>query len=659
MKEILIGSNYYPEDWDESEIDSDITKMKECGFNVARIGEFAWKCDEPEEGKYDFSWLHRVVDKLHAAGIKVIMGTPTATPPHWLYKKYPDMAVLDSGGIRQSHGGRRHCCSSNPDYRRYSAKIVEELAREFGDDPAIIGWQIDNEIYPKDRACVCPYCVDNFHKYLKEKYGSVEEINKAWNLNLFSQAYDSIDDIPTPFNTWHNPHITLEWKLSQAKNHVDFVHMQAEILKKYTSMPIGTDTMPINGIDYRKMNSKLDVAQYNHYNTPSNILHSAMWIDYMRKFSKIPLWNTETQPCWNGATSQGMDLPPENYIYFNTWLPIMLGGEANIYWLWRTHWAGHELMHGAVLDSCGRYTHTNAEIRHAARDFKKAQKQLTRSAPVSDSALLFTNLNWEIQKSQQINKNLPKQEGTNCLQTEFYKAMLKASMHPDVIDAKEDLSAYKLIFAPCAFSLDEGDLASRVSEWVKDGGTFIAGPLTDIRTSIGTKYKDSPYGFIEELTNAKLKYTLPHDGGMLTLENELGETVSCSTSFELYEGAVLENIITVKNGHSALEGLPCVASVKVGEGRVILLGTFPEEKELVRILKNAAKACDARVFDASEGVLITMREGECPCIIAASASGKDEYFGFDGCMKDVLTDTVYESKITLSPYQVAVLERLP
>ena len=112
MKKLLLGVNYYPEDWDESYVDSDIEKMLECGFNVVRIAEFAWKKMEPKEGEFSFEWLHTVVDKMHRAGIGVILGTPTATPPHWLFKKYPDMATLSSSGVRTSHGGRRHCCSS-------------------------------------------------------------------------------------------------------------------------------------------------------------------------------------------------------------------------------------------------------------------------------------------------------------------------------------------------------------------------------------------------------------------------------------------------------------------------------------------------------------------------------------------------------------------
>ena len=131
MNRILLGACYYPEAWEEERIDSDIQKMKECGFNVARIAEFAWKKMEPSEGNYSFDWLHRIVNKLHEAGIGVILGTPTATPPSWFAKKYPEALVLLPTGIRADHGGRRHCCSNNPDYLRCSASIVEKLASEY------------------------------------------------------------------------------------------------------------------------------------------------------------------------------------------------------------------------------------------------------------------------------------------------------------------------------------------------------------------------------------------------------------------------------------------------------------------------------------------------------------------------------------------------
>jgi len=653
MDKIYFGVDYYPEDWEEEFIDSDIQKMKECGFNVVRIGEFAWKKDEPEEGIFNFSWLHRVVDKMAAAGISVIMGTPTATPPHWLYKKYPDMAIVSPQGARTEHGGRRHCCSSNLNYKKYSSIIVEKLAQEFGSNENIIGWQIDNEIYPWGQGCCCESCIDSFHKYLKKKYGSVENINKAWNLNLFSQAYDSIDDIPVPINAWHNPHIKLEWNLSQAKNHVEFVHMQTEILKKYTTVPIGTDTMPFNAIDYRTLNEKLDVVQFNHYNLPENITVAAMWMDYLRHFSKIPFWNTETQACWNGSTAQGMSLPPEGYIYMNTWLPIMLGGGANLYWLWRTHWAGHELMHGAVLDSCGRYTYANGEIRKAIEDIKKVEKLLHMAPPEYDTALMFTSLNWNLHQSQEISRCLKDGDGDYH---DFYDAILRAGIHPDVIDARQELDKYKLIFSPLAFTLEEGKFEERITKWVQEGGVWVAGPLSDIRTSIGTKYKESPYSFLEKLTGIHQVYTLPDDAGKLMCENECGEIVKCGRNYELFDAGDFKNIITIKGGNSVLIGKACVVEVTVGKGKVILLGTFPEERELKRIIKKAAVFAGVHVDDISDGMMITRREGEdVQFVIAAAIGGIECKYRFSGQRKDMLSGTMHDGSIVLRPYEVVVL----
>ena len=653
MKKLLLGVNYYPEDWDESYVDSDIGKMLECGFNVVRIAEFAWKKIEPKEGEFSFEWLHTVVDKMHRAGIGVILGTPTATPPHWLFKKYPDMATLSSSGVRTSHGGRRHCCSSHPEYNRYSAIIVEKMAKEFGNDPGVIGWQIDNEIYHWEPGCSCEYCQKEFHTHLEKKYKNVESINAAWNLNLFSQAYDRIDDIPVPINAWHNPHIILEWNLSQFNNHMKFVHMQADILKKYTKAPIGTDTMPFNGFDYRELNSKLDVAQFNHYST--DLSEVAMWMDYMKHFSRRPFWNTETQACWNGSTSPGSDLLPEGFIYLNTWLPIMLGGEANLYWLWRTHWAGHELMHGAVLDSSGRYTYANGEIRHAAKDFTKVEDELTKTVPQSDTALMMTSLNWNIKRSQEINRSL---HDTGYV-GRFYKKLLAQGVHPDVIDAKEDLMPYKLLFTPSAYTLEEGNFIERVTEWVKNGGVWVVGPLTDIRTAIGTKYKSSPYGVLEELLEAKLAYILPHDQGMLTLENECGHAVKGGGVFELFEDGDFKSLLKVKEGHKPLIGKHAAFLRRLGKGAVIMLGTLPEDSEFLRLIAEAVKLSGAESYRVTPDVMVTKRvgEGRTLYVVASLTQNGGEYI-FEGKRLDLLSETVYDGKVTLDPYQIYVLTAL-
>ena len=141
-----LGVAYYPEAWPEEEMAKDIAQMKDAGIHVARMGEFAWSKMEPREGEFHFEWLHRVINALADAGIATILGTPTATPPIWLSRKYPNIMKENETGRRRQHGGRRHCCSNNPHYRAASARIVEAMAKEVGENENVIGWQIDNEI---------------------------------------------------------------------------------------------------------------------------------------------------------------------------------------------------------------------------------------------------------------------------------------------------------------------------------------------------------------------------------------------------------------------------------------------------------------------------------------------------------------------------------
>ena len=654
MDRILLGSDYYPEAWDITEIDEDIRKMKEVGFNVARIAEFAWPDMEPTEGNFDFSWLHTVIDKLKAADIRVILGTPTATPPHWLYNKYPDIAILTPGGVRIPHGSRRHCCSSNPHYIEYSLKIAEEMAKEFGKDDNVIGWQIDNEIYPQQGlTCVCEHCRKAFHDRLRAKYGTVENINKAWNLHLWGQMYESIDTIPPAVIAHHNPHLIQEWNLSMAQSHVEFVHAQASVIRKHSDKPIGTDTMPFNAFDYRELSGKLDVVQFNHYSEPSYMPTMTFWFDYMRGFSNIPYWNTETQATWNGGTAQGMYVFPDNFIYLNSWIAYMFGGEANLYWLWRTHWAGHELMHGAVLDSSGRFTHTKNELIKLSKDIKKAEPFLLDTKVKSNVALTFQSINWNMQISQKINGCLKPNAGDVY---EFYGLMVREGIHPDVIDLFASIDDYKVIFSPYCFTLDEHNFEEKITKWVNDGGTWVVGPLSDIRTKIGTKYTHSPYGFLEKLTGAYQLYITPTDKDTFECVNELGETVKCSKSFEIFEDMGSSNLITIKKGHSSMVNKPCALEISVGKGKVIILGTVPEVKELRRIITKAVDENGGDRFNITGSLVVVRREGEnYSGLMVADIMGEGGTFTFEGKMKDILTDTVFDGSITLDPFCTAVL----
>lgn len=654
LKPPYLGVAYYPEDWAEAEIDFDIRRMKELGISVVRIAEFAWHRMEPKPGEFDFSFFHRVVDRMGSAGIGVVLGTPTATPPRWLPKLYPDVMMEGINGRTKSHGGRRHCCSNNAHYNEYCMRIVERMVQEFADDPAVIGWQIDNEIYAFEGGCFCPSCQAGFREYLKKKFGTIDALNNAWNLNLFSQWYDDFADIPAPRDAWHNPHLKMEWEIFQQESHVAFVHRQAEILHRYVKVPVGTDTMPINGMDYRHLNAPLDIVQFNHYNVPENLYEECFWFDYLRTLKAHPFWNTETATCWNGSEATGQSIKPDGFCRVNSWLPVALGGEANMYWLWRTHWAGHELVHGAVIDSSGRDMIATGEVAEVAEGYRKAEAFINGTKVKPDIAIHFTSLGWNMHASQ------PVVEGwkySSSIRKHWYRPATEMGLRPEVIDAVQPLDNYKLIFTPMLMTLEEHDLGNRMAEWVKSGGTWVVGPLTDVRNICGARYQNRFYGIIEDLTGVKWEYGVPDREGRIRAQWADGTPFEGTLWYEVSEDCGEDALVKVTEGHKAINGHSIVYSRSVGKGRIILLGTVPSETDMQRLISEACKLSGITLPTVSGEVMVAPREGEAGRgLILTEYGSKPARFVLPEPMTDLLTGRKLSGEIEIEPYEVLVLQ---
>lgn len=654
MKTPFLGTAYYPEDWDESQVAYDIGMMKKAGISCARIAEFSWRAMESRPGEYDFGWLHRVVDALREAGIGVVMGTPTATPPVWFWRAHPEAAVLSASGERANHGGRRHFCSNNPDYIRACRTIVEKLGQEFGRDPAIIGWQIDNEIYHSDNtSCVCPDCVRRFHDRLRREYGDAEGVNRRWDLNLFSQAYDDIEEIPAPIHAWHNPHILYEWDMAHEEADVEFITMQADILRKYTDAPIGTDMMPMLGIDFEAMNEKLDVVQFNHYNPEGNLDAPILFFDMLRTVRPSRFWNTETAPQWPGSTAAAWAMQGEGFCRVNSWLPVALGGEANMYWLWRQHWAGHELLHGHVLSPEGRPSHVFGEIRQTADDFAKASDFLSGTTPDTQVALHFTSKSWKLFRLQSVFNGHNYEYDVRSVDT----ALHRMGVTPDVLGARHSLDGYKVLVSPEVFSLEDAGLNDRIRAFVENGGVWVAGPLTDVRNSIGAHYTDRAMGMVEELTGARLDYSICNDNRHLKAAFTDGTPVSMRTwveCFTLPENA--EVIASITEGYSALVGKAVCARIPVGKGQVILCGVIAEGDTLRRILGTALDLAGIRQYKTTGALTVVPRAGEAGNgLVLTEIAGQPASIELDKAMTDILTGRTVGGHLDVAPYEVLVL----
>ncbi len=661
-KRPLLGVNYYPEIWPESEQEKDIAKMKEAGVTCARIAEFAWSKMEPCEGEYHFDWLKKVVNKLGENGIDVILGTPTATPPIWLEEKDPEMMRLDHYGIRQQHGARRNNCSNNPTYIEYSRRIVEKMGEEFGENPYVIGWQIDNEIAAGTIGhmidCHCETCHQKFAAFLEEKYGTVKELNRRWHLDLFSQNYERFDQVPMPLKkSWMTPHLHMDWHDFQCASHTAFVKMQYDTLKKYTKAPIGTDMIPFFDQDFENLAEFLDLIQFNHYNDHGNQRRAAFWFDYLRNLKDKPFWVTETSTCFAASIQMPEKLRPEGFCRENSFLPIVLGGEMNAYWLWRQHPTGHELMHGAVLYASGRPMHIFSEVQEVAKGFQKASEFLSKTRVKTDVAMHFSQRCDKMLAFQPIVKGTLTESRSYRPSEKMYYGMVEKGIRPDIIPPTKDLSAYKLLFSPYLLTLELSDLPERIEEWVNKGGTWVVGPMTDIRNFDGAHIVEGAMGMVEKMTGCALLYQIPDSENIIQCKWSDGSAFTPEEYLMIFDAPEdSEKIVTVEEGYSSLCGKTLVFSKKVGKGKVIVLGARPAKEDMEKILDIALKESGALSFDVKGAVIPALREGEGACGIALQEiDGKEGKIFFEGKYTDILTDREYTDSMALSPYQTAIL----
>ncbi|HKQ52730.1 MAG TPA: beta-galactosidase, partial [Pyrinomonadaceae bacterium] len=263
----LFGVDYYPEQWDEEMWEQDARRMREAGVNVVRMGEFAWALMEPEEGKFDFSLFDRAIATLARHDIKVILGTPTATPPKWLTHKYPEVLHVYVNGQAANDQSRRHYCYNSPVYRRLSKRIVEKMSEHYKNSPQVVGWQIDNEFNNENPECYSASCRVAFRGWLKEKYKNLDELNRRWGTVFWSQLYTDWEQIDLPSTTpaFHNPALVLDYKRFISDSVTSYMEDQLNIIRQNRPHDFVTQNGVFKNIDYFRMDRNLDLQSTANY----------------------------------------------------------------------------------------------------------------------------------------------------------------------------------------------------------------------------------------------------------------------------------------------------------------------------------------------------------------------------------------------------------
>lgn len=620
----LTGAYYYPEHWDESQWERDLKQMHELGFEFTHFAEFAWAQLEPQEGVYDFSWLDRAVALAAKYDLKVVMCTSTATPPVWLSRKYPEILLKSEDGTVQDHGARQHASFASPVYRKLAYRMIEELARHYGNDSRIIGWQLDNE--PAVQFDYNQAAEEAFREFLKEKYHhNIQELNAAWGTAFWSEVYSRFEEITLPKTAqmFMNHHQILDYRRFAAKQTNDFLNEQCRLIKKYAKNQwVTTNYIPDYDKGHIGGSKDLDFVSYTRYMVygdnegigrrgyrVGNPLRIAMANDFFR-----PVNGTygvmELQP---GQVNWGSINPQPLLGAVRLWLWSVFAGGSDFIctYRYRQPLYGTEQYHygivgtdGVTVTSGGReYEQFMKEIRSLRKDYRpkedKPETYLKRK-----TAILWNPENyWSIDRQKQ-NATW----NTFAHVDKYYRTLKSYAAPVDFISEEKDFSQYPVMIVP-AYQLADKELVARWKKYVEEGGNLVLTCRTAQKDRFG-RLPEAPFGsMIDELTGNHIEFydlLLSQDPGQVKMD---GKVYTWNTWGEILQpGASNEVWATYTN--EFYEGKPAVTFRKLGKGSVTYIGVDSSDGALERqVLDKLYSRLQIEVMNLPYGVTMEYRNG--------------------------------------------------
>ncbi|MGY6704496.1 beta-galactosidase [Roseinatronobacter sp.] len=489
-----LGVCYYPEHWPEASWPDDARRMADAGLTWVRIGEFAWSRLEPEPGRLEFDWLDRAIDILGQAGLKVVLGTPTATPPRWMIDRYPDMLAVDAQGRPRKFGSRRHYCFSHQGYLVECKRIVTALAERYGKNPHVAAWQTDNEYGCHDTILSYSSAAQAaFRDWLGQKYQSPQALNHAWGNIFWSMEYASFDDIDLPnlTVTEPNPAHVMDFRRFSSDQVVAFNRAQTDILRRHSAAPIAHNYMGrITEFDHFAVGADLDIASWDSYpigflsdRLEASPAHKAAFLrqgdpdfqafhhDLYRAVGRGRWWVMEQQPGpVNWAPYNPAPLP--GMVRLWTWEAFAHGAEAVCYFRWRQAPFAQEQMHAGLLRPDSAPAPGLAEAAQVAQELRDMPDAAYGKG---DVALIFDYASawaWDTQ---------PQGADFDYFRLVFawYRALRRLGLNVDILPADaDDLSDWKLALAPGLFTLSDTLRAALPN----CGGTVVFGPRANSKT---------------------------------------------------------------------------------------------------------------------------------------------------------------------------------
>jgi beta-galactosidase len=607
---MYVGVDYYPEHWQKERWATDAKLMKEAGFNVVRLAEFAWVMMEPDEGRFTFDWLDEAIAVLGAQGISCILGTPTGSMPAWVARKYPDVLALLKDGTRKVWGVRKDNCLTSPTYRLLSERIACAMAEHYADHRHVIGWQTDNEF--GGIACHCETCRNEFIDYLRKKHGSLDSLNASWGTHFWGHRVGTWNEVVLPNEKEsHNPGACLDWQRFFSACNIRLQAEQVRILR--ARCPKHFITHNLMGcypeIDYFTFARDLDFVSWDNYpvwNDPGFRYRASMAADLMRGLKKKNFWIMEQTAGPGGWGAFGRN-PWPGEIRGVAYQQLAHGADGQIWFRWRTCTAGREQYWHGLLGHDGRALRRYEEAKKTAHEYHALAPMVEGTTVEAKVAIVHDyDALWALRIQ-------PGYDGCNYHDAiaRYYEALLRAGVNVDFVSPADDLSSYRVVFAPHLHVLSD-DTAARLHAFVERGGVLVADCRTAVKTPDNLCRPETLPGplsaalgiEIQEYESLGEKTTYP-----IELAKEIGGFATATRYCDWITPKGAESLGTFGAPH--MRGYAPVTRHKLGKGRGYYVGTIAKEESFYDgVVKLVLADAGVRpLMTPPEGVELSVRKG--------------------------------------------------
>jgi len=660
------GVSYYPEHKEPHELEHDIALIKESGFNFVRMGEFAWCKFEPVEGRYEFDWLDEVIERLGKSGVYTVVCTPTACPPAWLVEKHPEVLYKDNRGFVRPFGGRRTYCYNNPVYREYSRKIAEEIGKHYGNNPYVLGFQIDNELAQESTGrCHCDVCKENFWNWLEKKYETIDNLNKKMGTIFWGQTYNHFRQINMPINTievgtyepiyayFDNPSLRLDYERFCSESITEYQDIQTEALRKYTDKIITTNAtgLATNSINYYESFKNLDVYAFDYYPSLRDLEINSFPYAFARGILNKDFWLLEfASGGGHGLRGAGRLQAYPGAMKQSVIHAFASGAELVAHFQFRTFPYGAEQLNYAIVDADGIPRRRYFEVKDAAHDLKLLENILENSKVKNQVAIcVYYDVLWAL-KIKPIN-----QESFDYLKfcTEIYNELIALGIGADVISYNHNLEEYKAVIIPTPFVMSD-EFKARVKEYVKKGGILLSTFLTGVKNIHNTGINESlPCGLTDlfGIVVAEVEPVFERTVSAIELKTKTGKITGKNKYWtEVLESNGAEFIGIYED--SFRKGLGVISKNTYGKGKAYYLGTGIDSGLLSGLLKDVIEEgkVERVPFTVPEGVEIITREYQgrkVYCIFNFLKT--DVFIQAEGNYTNIITNKTVDKDIKIEP----------